>query len=423
VSKRISMATTVDQVPEHLVVDFDIHDQSNAMPVDTVPQKVSALRDEHGPVVYSTAHGGHWVVVGYDEAHQVLRDAETFSSFPNNLVQQGTDRFIPLEIDPPLHTAYRHALQPLFNPKRMRALEPQIREITATLLDGFAGRGSCEYISEFAHELPTRMFLALMGWPIEDGPMFTESVDTILLGKPGATEAESDAAKAEAGQRLYGYFGEVVAKRRAGEQSDEDVTAAVINTPVEIEGETRLLRDDELYSMFFLLLIAGLHTVQGTLAWSMMYLADRPEQRQRIVDDPDSLPAAIEELLRIEAAISMGRRATRDVEVGGVQIREGDQLLVSLSAANRDPSQFGTPEDVDVERSPNRHLSFGAGPHRCLGSHLARVELSIALSEIHRRIPDYRLDPENPPVSHASQVRGVAVLPLQFTAETANPAA
>jgi cytochrome P450 len=419
VSQRHSMATTVDQVPEKLVVDFDIHDQSNAAPVDQVPEKVSALR-EIGPVVYSTAHGGHWVVTGYDEAHQVLRDAETFSSFPNNLLQQGTDRFIPLEIDPPQHTAFRHALQPLFNPKRMRALEPRIREITTELLDGFAKRGECEFISEFAHELPTRMFLALMGWPLEDAPMFTESVDTILIGKPGASDEESDQAKAEAGQRLYGYFAQVVEKRRNAEVTPEteeqDVTSAVINTPIDIDGENRLLTDPELYSMFFLLLIAGLHTVQGSLAWSMMYLADRPEQRQRILDDPESISTAVEELLRIEAAITMGRRATKDVEVGGVTMKAGDQLIVILSGVNRDPSQFDEPADLQLDRSPNRHLSFGAGPHRCLGSHLARVELSIALSEIHRRIPDYRLVKENPPVSHASQVRGVAVLPLEFTA-------
>jgi hypothetical protein len=356
----------------------------------------------------------------------VLRDAETSSSFPNNLLQQGTDRFIPLEIDPPQHTAFRHALQPLFNPKRMRALEPRIREITSELLDGFAARGECEFISEFAHELPTRMFLALMGWPLEDAPMFTESVDTILIGKPGASDEESDAAKAEAGQRLYGYFAQVVAQRRNAEvdpDAEQDVTSAVINTPLEIDGESRLLTDNELYSMFFLLLIAGLHTVQGSLAWSMIYLADRPEQRQRILDDPEAVSQAVEELLRIEAAITMGRRATKDVDVGGVHIRAGDQLIVILSGVNRDPSQFEDPADLQIDRSPNRHLSFGAGPHRCLGSHLARVELSIALSEIHRRIPDYRLNAENPPVSHASQVRGVAVLPLEFTAEATAPAA
>ncbi|NMO91563.1 cytochrome P450 [Actinomycetospora sp. TBRC 11914] len=417
------MATTVDQVPEHLVVDFDIHDQSNAGPVDQVPEKVSALRAK-GPVVYSTAHGGHWIVTGYEEAHAVLRDAQTFSSFPNNLLQQGTDRFIPLEIDPPQHTAFRHALQPLFNPKRMRELEPKIRELTGKLLDGFAGRGRCEFISEFAHELPTQMFLALMGWPVEDAPMFTESVDTILVGKPGATDEESDAAKAEAGQRLYGYFGEVVAKRRAETlDPEQDVTSAVMNTPIEIDCEERLLTDPELFSMFFLLLIAGLHTVQGTLAWSMMYLAERPEQRQRIIDDPESIPQAVEELLRIEAAISMGRRATKDVDLGGVHLKEGDQMVVILSGVNRDPSQFDAPTELQLDRSPNRHLSFGAGPHRCLGSHLARVELAIALAEIHQRIPDYRLEADNPPISHASQVRGVAVLPLEFTAEAQAPAA
>lgn len=415
-STRYTMSTTAADVPERLLVDFDIHDPSIAGQLDTVQDRLRELA-AIGPVLYSTAHGGHWLVVGYDEAHEVLRGPDRFSSYPNNIVQQGTDRFVPLEFDPPEHTYYRQALQPLFSPRRMKALEPRIREVTGELIDSFAGRGECEYISEFAHELPTRMFLALMGWPLADAPMFTECVDTVLMGKPGVSDEESDAAKAEAGQRLFGYFAQVVADRRSRPEVDDDVSAAVINQILDFGGEQRKLTDDELYRMFFLLMIAGLHTVQASLAWAVINLSARPEVRRRLVDDPSAIPGAVEEILRFEAAVTMGRSVVADTELGGVRLRAGDQLLVFLAAANRDPAEFADPSELEIDRTPNRHLAFGSGPHRCLGSHLARIELRIALEEIHRRIPDYRLDPDDPPISHASQVRGVARLPIRFTPE------
>ncbi len=142
--------------------------------------------------------------------------------------------------------------------------------------------------------------------------------------------------------------------------------------------------------MFFLLLIAGLHTVQGSLAWAIVHLVNNPEQRQQIIDDPElMIPTAVEEILRIEAAVVPGRRATRDVELGGMKISEGEQLILMLCAANRDHEEFDDPDALDIARKPNRHLSFGGGAHRCLGSHLARIELTIALEEILRRIPRF----------------------------------
>lgn len=204
------------------------------------------------------------------------------------------------------------------------------------------------------------------------------------------------------------------AARESGD-TEKDLTAHIVNTPVDMGGETRLLTDDELHRMFFLMLIAGLHTVQGSLAWGLKHLAENPDQRQELIDDPDEIPTAVEEILRIESSVSMGRIATRDVEIGGVTVAAGEMLAVLLAAANRDPSEF---EDADVlvaDREPNRHLAFGAGPHRCIGSHLARIELRLAFEEIHRRIPDYRLVESDPPVFHATQVRGCVRMPITFT--------
>ncbi|MBQ9052425.1 cytochrome P450 [Rhodococcus sp. (in: high G+C Gram-positive bacteria)] len=408
--------TITQPAPANLVVDFDIYDQSLAQPVDTVQERVAELAGK-GPVVYSTAHGGHWIVTRYKEIHEVLRDAETFSSYPNNLVTGpgGMGKFIPIELDPPEHTGYRTALQPLFSPNRMKALTAQIRSVINDLLDGFASKGESEFIADFAHELPTRVFLALMDWPIEDAPLFTEATDVVLVGKPGASEEESQQARAVAGMQMLGYFQKMVDDRRA--HPGDDITSVLIHTEVELEDGKRLLTDEELNRMFFLLLIAGLHTVQGSLAWSIIHLVNNPDQRDALINDDALIPTAVEEILRIEAAVVPGRCATRDVELGGVQIKKGDQLILMLCSANRDPSEFEEPDDLDLERHPNRHLSFGSGAHRCIGSHLARIELSLALEELHKRIPDYDLVDSDPPLLHASQVRGCARLPIRFTPE------
>jgi cytochrome P450 len=405
------------EAPENLVVDFDVYDQNLAMSVDVFQARAAELR-EKGPVVYSPAYGGHWIVTRYEEAHQVLRDPGTFSSYPNNLVDLGQGQpQLPLELDPPQHGYYRNALQPLFSAQRMHELEPSIRQVVSDLIDGFAGKGKAEFIADFAHEVPARVFLTLMGWPVSDGPMFTEMTDIALTGIPGGTAEESDRARAEAAAKMFAYFGAIVQKVRAGEESSEGITAQIINTPVEMGSETRLLTEEELSKMFFLLLIAGLHTVQGSLAWGIIHLSANPDQRQEILDDPDLIPSMVEEILRIDAAVSMGRRATRDVELGGVQIKEGDKVLMLLSSVNRDEGEFEEADQLKGDRFPNRHLAFGAGPHRCIGSHLARIELKLAFEELHARIPDYELIAEDPPVMHASQVRGCVRLPITFTPE------
>lgn len=413
------MTTTLDAVPDELKTDLDVYDVAMCYPVDNFQAKFAEVA-ARGPVLYSPHYGGHWLVVHYKEVVEVLRDPERFSSYPNNLVPHGFGKFIPLEYDPPVHTVYRQGLQPLFNPHRMKSLEPQIRSIVNTLIDGFAQRGWAEYISEFAHEVPARVFLALMGWPIEDAPMFTEATDTTLHGVPGGTEEESNAARLAAAGRMMSYFAQVIADRRKHAAHD-DVTASIINYELELDGTQRKFTDEELCNIFMLLLIAGLHTTQGSLAWSVMHLAAEPEQRQRLVVDPSLIPAAVEEILRIEAAVSMGRRATRDTELGGIQIKEGDQLLVVLAAANRDEREFHDANRLLVDRTPNRHLSFSSGPHRCLGSHLARVELRFALEELLSRIPDIAPDPSRSPVCNGAQVRGVTELYVRFTPESASP--
>lgn len=409
------MTTTEQQAPKELIVDFDVYDPELAAPIDVFQERAAELAAK-GSIVYSTTHGGHWVVTGYPEVQEILRRTDVFSSYPNNLVtEEAFGKFIPLELDPPEHTGYRRALQPLFGPVRMKELTESIRAVVNELIDGFAAKGETEFIAEFAHELPARVFLALMDWPLEDAPLFTEATDVVLFGKPGGTEQESFEARAVAGMQMLGYFQKIVDERR--NNPGDDVTSTLIHTEVELEDGPRLLTDEELVRMFFLLLIAGLHTVQGSLAWGLMHLIENPQQRQELVDDPDLIPTAVEEILRIEAAVIAGRRVLADVEIGDVRMREGDQLILVLCAANRDPREFDDPEEFQIHRRPNRHMSFGGGVHRCLGSHLARIELNIAMEELHRRIPDYRFVEGDQPVFHSSQVRGCVRMPIEFTPE------
>lgn len=390
-----------------LQVGFDIHDHTG---VEDVYATYAKMRSQC-PVAHSTEYGGHWVFTRYSDIHAIVRDPETFSSecvnVPPTIGQEGP--MIPLENDPPEHTTYRKLITPLFSPTRMAALEPEVRRIVNELLDDMAGKERTDFITDFAKPLPTRVFLALMGWPQEHAPQFHEWTDTIVMGKPGASEEESTAVRTEAAMEVYAYFAEMIDNLQENpNESGDSVTDVLMNAKF---GD-RELTQFEMLNMFFVMMIGGLHTVQGQLAHSVIYFAEHPEKRRQLVEDPDLVPSAVEEMLRYESAVTPARVVQQDVQVDGVQLRSGDRLLIPLGAADRDPDVFGDPDEVDLSRDPNPHLAFGGGRHRCLGSHLARIELRVAFEELHRRFPDYRLDPHEAPHRQLSQVKGVEKLPL-----------
>jgi cytochrome P450 len=401
------MPTSITDVAPELVVDFDVHDPTLS---DHVHDRLAEIQAQHR-VAYSTAHGGYWLVTRHEDVHEMMRRWEVFSSTENAVPSVDMAKFLPLQYDPPEHTAYRTLLNPLFGSARMQALEPVMREQAARLLDAFAGRSDVEFVSAFAHAFPSAMFLSLVGWPLDDLGKFEHWNEVILFGKPDAPPEEDMQYRAESTLEVFGYFAEMIAARKANPDVD-DITGALLKA--QYNGE-RPLTEDEILRALWLLMIGGLHTVSSGLAFGMIHLAANPEQRQIILDDPAKIPSAVEEILRIDAPVAPGRIVTRDVEFAGVQMLEGDRVVGFLSAANRDEAHFECPHAFQVERTPNRHLTFGGGPHRCLGSNLARAEMAIAMEEIHRRMTDYRLDPTRPPVRHHSQVRGVNELWLQFT--------
>jgi cytochrome P450 len=319
---------------------------------------------------------------------EALANPGIFSSA--DLVEQGnTLPLIPLGVDPPRHDRYRKLLDPMFSPRRMEAQEADIAERVNHFIDEFIDRGSCNFTTEFAELFPSAVFLGLMGLPWDQLDELVRLRDGLLHpGTPESTPDERTAIQRQTAQDVYRYFDAILDARTAHPQNDvltEIVTGQVDGSP--------LSRDDAL-SICFVLLTAGLDTVTDSLTCFWAYLARHPQQRRRIVDEPEIIPRAVEELLRWETPVPLVVRWARETSrIGGEVVQAGHHVLVNISAANLDPSEFAEPLQVDLGRRGNAHLAFGGGAHRCLGSHLARRELRIGLCEWHRRIPQYTLAP------------------------------
>jgi len=359
------------------------------------------------------------VVSRFDDVVWALRHPELFSSDMSAQMKLGNERpMIPQQLDPPAQTRYRRLLDPLFSRKRMLELTPAIRKHANDLIDEFAASGECEFDRDFAIPLPCTAFLTLFGLPISDLATFLDMKDGIIrphkyLPPPAATEtglaehidAQAAYRRKTAGE-MFAYFEEEIAKSESRQRGD--LLGALL--AAEIAGEK--LTHEEILDICFLLLIAGLDTVTATLGCNIAYLADNPEQRQRITLNPKLIPGAVEELLRWQTPVTaVPRIATQDVELRDFQIRKGEMVTFLIGAANTDDDHFRGAQDVDFERERNIHLAFGAGPHRCLGSHLARMELQVAMEEWHRRIPDYRVKPGETP-TYSPGIREVMYLPL-----------
>jgi cytochrome P450 len=350
--------------------------------------------------------GGMVVLSRHDDVVFALKNPELFSSI--NAIEIGNVRpLIPLQIDPPDHVKYRRLLDPIFAPREMAKLEPKVRALVNELIDGFIERGECEFSNDLAIPLPCQVFLEILGLPFEHIDRFLQWKDDIIRPR-GATVEAAKAVQARAGQAMYDYFAPVIRDRRTDPRDD------LITLFVSAEVEGHHLDDDEVADICYLMLIAGLDTVTATLTCSISYLAQHPERRDAIAADLSLVPSAVEELMRWETPVpGLPRQATQDIEVRGETIKAGENVICLLGSANLDPDEFPEPDHVDFNRSGNRHLAFGGGVHRCLGSHLARLELRVAMEEIHRRIPDYAIKAGETP-TYTTGLRAVDYLPLVF---------
>ncbi|HXY91943.1 MAG TPA: cytochrome P450 [Acidimicrobiia bacterium] len=293
---------------------------------------------------------------------------------------------IPLELDGGIHTKWRKILDPVFTPKKMAVLEPRVRARAEELIDAFVDRGEVDAYVEWCEPLPSSIFLSIMGIPRSELAAFLEFKNTILGGAydgsvtPGARNAAYDACDA--------WFAAEFDRRDASGEYGDDLIGWLMNT--EIDG--RRVNRDELHGICNLLMIAGLDTVAASLSCILARLAGHPDERAALLADPSKWPAAIEEMMRFESPVTQGfRHVVADVELPSGTLPAGTGAIVWWAAANVDPAAFDDPLTVHLDRQPNPHICFASGWHRCLGSHLARMELRAALDVWHARIPDYRI--------------------------------
>lgn len=368
---------------------------------DELRSQAPVFRNEFGP--------GFWTVVNYEGILELLQKPDIFSSsIVTPLDPDPQIKWIPEMLDGDEHSQWRKQLGPLFSPKSIGHLDVKIRARAVELIDELVARGTgrADLMTEFAQRYPTTIFLELIGLPVEELDQFMEWEHAILHNADPDIEARTQAQGA-AMMAVMGRFAQVIEERRATPADD------IVSKALEFRIDGEPVSDADLLSFCLLMFMAGLDTVSVTLGWSFYHLATTAADRASIVAEPDLIPSAVEEFLRAYAIVVPGRKVTQDTVLQGCPMKAGDMLSFPLSAATRDEAAFRDADKVDIYRTGNNHIAFGAGPHRCLGSHLARRELHIALEEWHKRIPDYRLAPDAELVETGAQL-GLTSLPLEW---------
>jgi cytochrome P450 len=379
-------------------------------PVAADPQPFyRRLRDECPIALVDGMEAGVHIISTYEDVRFALRHPEIFSS-DFVAVDIGQDRpLIPLQIDPPEHAHYRRVMDPHLSVKELTHLESDVRVLVNEVIDRFIDRGECDFHAEFSMPLPCMVFLSLTGLPLEELPRFLSWKDNII--RPDTMDMDEAASiRKQTGAAIYEFFEQAIDKRAQGHMDD------IISRFMRTEVDGRTMSRDEMLDLCYLFILGGLDTVTATLDCSIAYLARHPDHRKALVEDPTLVPDAVEELLRTQTPVMQVLRVVAQPhEMHGVTMEPGDHVLVMLGAADTDPSEFGDDADLlNLHRESNRHLAFGGGPHRCLGSHLARLELRVALEELHRRIPAYRLA-DGVELEYSPGIREIKSLPLVFS--------
>ena len=366
------------------------------------------------PIAHTERWGGSWMPTSYADIVAIAADVETFSSREILVtpppVDQGAnaDAYAnvaapPITSDPPNHHADRRLILPGFAPKAVAKYEDSARALCNRLIDGFIETGRGDIAEGYAQQIPVRIIAAMLGVPQDRADEFTGWVRGVL--EFGLTDP---AARLVARDSIIRFFMEQIALRRAN--PTDDLISELLAS--EIDGKP--VPDHQVIGTCNLLLLAGVDTTWSSIGASLWHLAQRPDHRKQLRENPEIWPMAIEELLRAFAPVTMARVVTKDVEVGGCPMKAGDKVLMPFPAANRDPAVFDAPDEVILDRAQNRHVAFGSGIHRCAGSNLARLELRVAVQTWLERIPDYEL--ENPAEVRwaGGQVRGPRHAPVVF---------
>lgn len=400
--------TIPEYVPRELVCEFDIWAEISAAGV-CAHQRAARFHDELPPIFYVPKLGylpGAWVPQKAEDLRRILRDTQTFSSqntMPFAAMLGEHWKLIPLELDPPEHTKYRAFINGLLSPNKVTAIEGAIRQHAGDLIDAFAANKRCNFNQEFADQFPTLIFLRLMGWPETEAPRFVKWTHTLV-------KSQDMEEVVGAVVQIKNYLMQKIHDSRANPV--DDFTGYLLNS--EVDGQS--LTDDELLGYCFLVFIGGLDTVASSLGFHFMHLALHPEHQADLRANPDKIPIAVEELLRAYSIVNMRRIVTCDVEIRGVQMKAGDIVLTSTELGNTDPEVFEDPCEVNFDRGDGNapHMAFSFGAHRCVGSHLARRELRIALELWLQKVPIFRLAEDCNPVMRAAGVFGMDELIFEW---------
>lgn len=375
------------------------------------------------PVAHTDRYGGAWLPVRHADVASVAYDTEHFTSrsVVMSEVRPGPGDLPapiglapPITSDPPFHTLARRMLLPAFAPRAVAAYEPYTRRLCRELLDeaaSAAAGGEVDASVDFARHIPLRVIVRMLGFPEEDAEVFRSFISGVLEDVDDSPEERQSRADEAVMEK---YMDARIAEHLVAPR--DDLTSFLLEA--ELDGQK--LHPDHVRGTMVLLLIAGIDTTWSAIGSSLLHLATHPDDRRRLVSEPDLMGTAVEELLRAYAPVTMARLVAEDVELGGRQLREGDWLLLPFPAANRDPEVFPDAGRVVLDRQVNRHASFGLGIHRCLGSNLARMELRVALEEWLARWPDFELADPDRVVWSAGQIRGPRLLPLRIPGAAAD---
>lgn len=363
------------------------------------------------PVAHSDRWGGSWLPTRYADVAAVAHDVEHFSSSDVGVLTftEGERPPAPIEIplppidaDPPRHTWARRLLLPWFSHTRVDSYEPVTRELCHRLIDGFADAGSADAARDYAQQIPVRVIALVLGVPEEMSDTFTGWVSDILQ------YAHDEVRQARGRDGLAAYLlGELEIRRN---EPGDDLISELLHA--EVDGAP--VDDLDVMGIAALTLIAGVDTTWSSIGSSMLHLATHPDDVRRLIDEPEIMPLAIEELLRAYSPVTMARIAVDDIELAGCPVRAGDKVLLNFPGANRDPEAFDRPDEVILDRARNRHVAFGLGIHRCAGSNLARMELRVAIETWLQRIPEFRLADGAEITWAGGQVRGPRSVPVVF---------
>ncbi len=396
-------------MPEHPPVadwirDFDHTDPSwteNPFPIWEQMRAAS-------PVVHTDRFLGCYMPTTYEAVRQIAHDTEHFSSrrviVRDERPEVTRNAAPPITSDPPYHKPAKQLLLPPFTPDAMKKLEPRVRAICNELIDEFIADGRCDAAARYTKYIPVRTIAHMLGIPEQDGDLFIQWIHMIL-----ELSITSEATLMQAVQEMTAYFtGQIEARKVT---PTDDLISTLMNAK---DKDGQPLDDTHVMGSLRLILIAGIDTTWSAIGSCLWHLASHPADRARLIANPELMPIAVEELLRAYSPVTMAREVVKETVVEGCPMKPGNMVLLSFPAANRDPAAFRDADKVVLDRKENRHAAFGLGIHRCVGSNLARMEMTVALEEWLKRIPEFRLDPAGEVKWSQGTVRGPRQLPLLF---------